>query len=475
MKNKAKNMIKQIIFDLDGVLIDSRGLHFKSFNEALKITCPDFAITKEEHLSTYDGLPTTRKLELLTENKGLPKELYNKIWEKKQEITLGLMYDYYEDRKLILILDKLREKGIRMSVASNSVRDSIITALHYKKVLHFFDHIVSNQDVIQPKPSPEMYYKIMIQSGIHSRNTLILEDSNTGREAVLNSGAHLGAIKDPEDLTYEKIMNYINKIETKPYEKTKWEGGDMNVLIPMAGAGSRFEQAGYSFPKPLIDVKGKPMIQTVVESLNINANYIFIVQKSHYDKYSLQHTLNLIAPNCKIIQVDGITEGAACTTLLAKDYINSDKPLLIANSDQYLDWNSNQFMYSMIGDEIDGGILTFPSCHPKWSYAKLCKDGFIMEVAEKKVISNNATVGVYYFRKGTDYVAGAEQMIEKNLRTNNEFYVCPVYNECIHNGGNYKIFDIEESSMWGLGTPEDLSHFLQNYETNSPQRQLQRS
>ena len=460
-------MIKQIIFDLDGVLIDSRELHFKSFDQALKLICPDFAIEKEEHLSTYDGLPTTKKLELLTENKGLPKKLYNKIWQKKQDITLNLMMDYIEDRRLVIILDKLKEQGIRMSVASNSVRESIITALHNKKILHFFDHIVSNQDVLRSKPNPEMYYQIMIQSGIPSRNTLILEDSNTGREAVLNSGAHLGAIKDPEDLTYEKIMNYINKIEDKPYEKTKWEGGNMNVLIPMAGAGSRFEKAGYSFPKPLIDVKGKPMIQTVVESLNINANYIFIVQKSHYEKYSLQHTLNLIAPNCKIIQVEGLTEGAACTTLLAKSLINNKEPLLIANSDQFLDWDSNQFMYSMIADETDGGILTFESSHPKWSYAKLNNDGFVQEVAEKKPISNHATVGVYYFKHGENYVKAAEQMISKNIRTNNEFYVCPVYNQCILNGEKIKIFGIPKDSMWGLGTPEDLSFFINNYETNS--------
>ena len=226
-------------------------------------------------------------------------------------------------------------------------------------------------------------------------------------------------------------------------------------------------------PKPLIDVKGKPMIQTVVDSLNINANYIFIVQKSHYEKYSLQHTLGLIAPNCKIIQVDGMTEGAACTTLLAKDLINNDQPLLIANSDQYLDWDSNQFMYSMTGDEIDGGILTFPSCHPKWSYAKLCDNGFVTEVAEKKVISEHATVGVYYFKKGSDYVSGAEQMIEKNIRTNNEFYVCPVYNQCILNKGKYKIFSVEEEAMWGLGTPEDLMYFVNNHETNRTQRELQ--
>tara|TARA_B110000495_G_scaffold33059_1_gene25811 strand:+ start:933 stop:2342 length:1410 start_codon:yes stop_codon:yes gene_type:complete len=468
-------MINQIIFDLDGVLINSRELHFESFNGAINNVCPSYSITKEEHLSTYDGLPTTRKLELLTENKGLPKNLYKEIWEKKQRITLAMMETYQKDEKLDLMLGKLKQKGIRMSVASNSVRESIITALYHKKILHHFDYIMSNQDVLKAKPSPEMYYRIMIQSGIPSRHTLILEDSNKGREAVLNSGSHLGPIKNPDDLTYEKIMNYINEIESKPYEKTKWEGGDMNVLIPMAGAGSRFEQAGYSFPKPLIDVKGKPMIQTVVESLNINANYTFIVQKSHYEKYSLQHTLNLIAPNCKIIQVDGMTEGAACTTLLAKEHINNDKPLLIANSDQYLDWDSNQFMYSMIGDKIDGGILTFPSCHPKWSYAKLCKDGLVTEVAEKKVISEHATVGVYYFKKGSDYVTGAEQMIKKNIRTNDEFYVCPVYNQCILNEGKYKIFSVKEESMWGLGTPEDLTYFINKHETNSTQRQLQGS
>ena len=467
-------MINQIIFDLDGVLIDSRELHFKSFDAALVSICPNFAISKEEHLSTYDGLPTTKKLELLTEKKGLPKKLYNKIWKKKQEITLNLMSNYVEDRRLIVILEKLKQQGLRMSVASNSVRDSIITSLHNKKILHFFDYVVSNQDVLRPKPNPEMYYSIMIQSGIPSRNTLILEDSNTGREAVLNSGSHLGAIKDPEDLTYKKIMNYINQTEEKPYEQTKWEGGDMNVLIPMAGAGSRFEKAGYSFPKPLIDIKGKPMIQTVVDSLNINANYIFLVQKSHYEKYSLQHTLNLIAPNCKIIQVDGMTEGAACTTLLAEELINNDKPLLIANSDQYLDWDSNQFMYSMIADEVDGGILTFPSKHPKWSYAKLDEGGFVSEVAEKKPISEYATVGVYYFKKGSDYVEGAKQMISKNIRTNNEFYVCPVYNQCINNKKKYKIFNITESNMWGLGTPEDLDFFLKNNETYSSQRKHKR-
>jgi len=233
----------------------------------------------------------------------------------------------------------------------------------------------------------------------------------------------------------------------------------MNVLIPMAGAGSRFETAGYTFPKPLIDVNGKPMIQLVVENINIEAKYIFIVQKEHYKKYHLKYLLNLITNNnCEVVQVDGLTEGAACTTLLAKDYIDNNKPLVIANSDQWVDWESNEFMYAMGADNVDGGILTFPATHPKWSFAKLDKDGFVSEVAEKKVISNNATVGIYYWKKGSDYVNYTEQMIEKNIRTNGEFYVCPVFNEAIEDNKKIKQYPIER--MMGLGTPEDLQKYL---------------
>ena len=171
--------------------------------------------------------------------------------------------------------------------------------------------------------------------------------------------------------------------------------------------------------------------------------------------------LNLIAPACDIVLVDGVTEGAACTTLLARKYIDNDKPLIIANSDQYVEWNSNEVIYAWSADEIDGGILTFESTHPKWSFAKIDDYGFVSEVAEKKPISNNATVGVYYWQKGSEYVKYADQMIDKNVRTNNEFYVCPVFNEAIQDGKKIKIKEIKK--MWGLGTPEDLNYFLQNH------------
>jgi dTDP-glucose pyrophosphorylase len=240
----------------------------------------------------------------------------------------------------------------------------------------------------------------------------------------------------------------------------KWKNEKLNVLIPMAGAGSRFEQAGYTFPKPLIEVNGKPMIEVVVNNLNIEAHYIFLVQKEHYEKYNLKYLLNLIAPDCDIVQVDGITEGAACTTLLASKLIDNENPLLIANSDQYINWNSNECMYAFDADTIDGGILTFKSHHPKWSYVEVGETGFVTKVAEKQVISDNATVGIYYWKKGKEYVKYAQQMIDQNVRVNNEFYVCPVYNQAILDNKKIRIKEVKK--MWGIGTPEDLKYFLEN-------------
>jgi hypothetical protein len=232
----------------------------------------------------------------------------------------------------------------------------------------------------------------------------------------------------------------------------------------MAGMGSRFEKAGYTFPKPLIEVHGKPMIQWVIDSLKINAKFIFIVQSIHQKKFNIKSLLKYLYPNSVIIESDGLTEGAACTSLLATEFINNNDPLLIANSDQFIEWDSAKIMYKLIEKKIDGAILTFKSTHPKWSYAKINENNEVEKVAEKEVISNNATVGVYYWKKGKDYVKFANEMIKKNIRTNNEFYICPVYNEAILNGKKIVIEEVKK--MWGLGTPEDLDYFLKYFKLN---------
>lgn len=454
-------MKKLIIFDLDGVLIDSRELHFDALNEALKEIDFKFIITLKEHLTKYDGLPTNKKLEILTNEKSLDKKYYEQIWRRKQEITLQLIEDSVNvDEKLIKIFSYLKESGIKICVASNSIKKTIEIILIEKRIFDYVDLIVSNEDINYPKPNPQMYLKCMYNFGISPRDTIIVEDSYIGRTAAYESGAIVCPVKNSKELTLDLIKEYIKEEKSS----MKWKNRKMNVLIPMAGEGSRFSKAGYTFPKPLIEVNGKPMIQLVVENLNIDANFIFIVRKEHSEKYKLKAFLSQICNGCKIIEIDSLTEGAACTTLIAKEYINNDDELLIANSDQFIKWNSCEFYHFMNSDSIDGGILTFNNNHPKWSYVKLDDYKNVLEVKEKEVISNLATVGIYHWSKGSDYVKYAEQMINKNIRYGQsfngqgEFYVAPVYNEAIKNGKIIKTFNVEK--MYGLGTPEDLNNFL---------------
>lgn len=452
---------KLIIFDLDGVLIDSRELHYHALNAALKKVSSQFVINLEEHLSVYDGLSTTAKLNMLSSKKGLDKNLHNQVWQDKQTATFDLIKQFPQNQKLIDLFQKIKQQNIKIAVASNSIRETVKLALLSTGVLEYVDYYVSNEDVSKHKPYPEMYWKCMVALNGLPKTTVIIEDSHIGRQGALDSGANLVPVQNCDDLTESKIEESINLLNGIKQKKIPWRDKKMNVLIPMAGAGSRFAQAGYTFPKPLIEVHGKPMIELVVNNLNIEARYIFIVQKAHYETYQLKYLLNLIAPNCEIVQVDGLTEGAACTTLLAQEFIDNNEPLVIANSDQYVEWNSNECMYAFSADDIDGGILTFESHHPKWSYAKVGDDGFVSEVAEKKVISSNATVGIYYWKRGSDYVKYAKKMIKKNIRVNNEFYVCPVYNQAVEDGKRIRIKEIEK--MWGIGTPEDLKRFLDEF------------
>jgi HAD superfamily hydrolase (TIGR01509 family) len=445
---------------LDGVLIEAKKIHYDCLNVALREQGEKYVINWEEHLSLYDGLKTNQKLELLTERKGLPIESYQKVWDKKQQLTLQELKELKPSNQLIVCMESIVSNGYKIAVCSNSIRKTVLTVISKLGIMEYMDLILSNEDVKNSKPHPEMYWKAISMMGVLPEETLIVEDSPYGLLAASRAKANILRVKNSYEVTWNNIhkkLQEINmgQIQTKP----KWVDKKLNVLIPMAGAGSRFQQAGYTFPKPLIDVHGKPMIQVVVDNLNIEANYIYVVQKEHRIKYNLDTLLNLITPNCKIVEVDGMTEGAACTTLLAKEYINSDEPLIMANSDQFIEWDSNEFMYKMIEQKVDGGIVTFNATHPKWSFVKVNEYGYVTEVAEKNPISDIATVGVYFWNKGSDYVKYAEQMINKNIRVNNEFYVCPVFNEAVNDNKKIKTFNINK--MWGLGTPEDLKYYLE--------------
>ena len=451
--------IKLVIFDLDGVLVEAKNIHYDALNDALG---KEYAISWNEHLSTYDGLKTNQKLDMLTERKGLPTSSHTDIWIHKQKLTLEKLKQLEPSDVLIELMDSLVERGYKIAVCSNSIRKTVLTVLSKLGIMEFMDYIISNEDVENSKPHPEMYWNAISKMKCLPEETLIVEDSPYGLLAAARSKSHILRVKNTKQTNLKNINNKLKQIEMGEQQSTPaWRDETLNVLIPMAGAGSRFQQAGYTFPKPLIEVKGKPMIQVVVENLNIKANFIYVVQKEHREKYNLDTLLNLITPNCKIVEVDGITEGAACTALLAKEYIDSENPLFFANSDQFVEWDSNEFLYKMNETNADGGIVSFRATRPKWSFAKIDEQGLVTEVAEKNPISDIATVGYYYWKNGSDFVKYAEEMIEQDVRVNGEFYVCPVFNQAIADGKEIRTFDIPK--MWGLGTPEDLKEYLENY------------
>lgn len=230
----------------------------------------------------------------------------------------------------------------------------------------------------------------------------------------------------------------------------------------MAGLGSRFSEQGFDTPKPLIEFFGKSMIRHVVEHLNMPyCHHIFLCQKSHVKQFNLHQVFSSFLKHFTIVEVDGYTEGAACTVLCAKHLIDNDNPIMIVNSDQLLHWNPE--LLPAFTEHCDGLIYCFIGEGPKWSYVKLDEFGDnIIEVAEKVEISNYATAGMYFWNKGSDFVKYAEQMIMQDKRVNGEFYVAPVYNEAIQ---DYKYFEmVLVDRVDQVGTPEELKAYLEKIE-----------
>lgn len=239
----------------------------------------------------------------------------------------------------------------------------------------------------------------------------------------------------------------------------------LNIVVPMAGRGSRFANAGYQDPKPLIRFGGKPMIQWVVGNVTPKGphRFVFLCLEEHLGQYpDIPTTLRSISPGCEIVPVEGVTEGAACTVLLARRWIDSDEPLMIANSDQFVSLGIADYLAVMETEHADGLIMTFEADDPKWSYCRLRADETVSEVVEKQVVSNEATVGIYNFRRGRDFVRAADRMIADNLRVNNEFYVAPTYNQLIAEGAKIVVARTgrEYAGMYGLGIPSDLDFFM---------------
>jgi dTDP-glucose pyrophosphorylase len=236
----------------------------------------------------------------------------------------------------------------------------------------------------------------------------------------------------------------------------------LNVVMPLAGRGLRFTAAGYATPKPLLPVWGRPMTEVVIANLRPRCphRFLFVILREHAEGFGLDGHLRRWVPDCQILMIDRVTEGAACTVLLTRDWIDNDQPLMIANCDQWVDVDVNAYLAAL--DGVDGLIMTMWADDPKWSYVRFGEGGRIVEVVEKQVVSHEATVGIYNYRRGADFVWAAERMIAAGRRVNGEFYVAPAYNELIAAGRKLAVYNVgrEGAGMYGLGIPADLETFL---------------
>lgn len=459
-------MIKGIIFDLDGVLVDAVDWHFKALNKALNLF--GCSLEEIEHQENFDGLPTAKKLEMLSESKGLPRNLHSFIIDQKQIYTIEtIRKNCAPSDQISELLSSLKERGYSLAVASNSVKQTIQLVLEQMRISSYFDVILSRQDVPRGKPHPDIFYRALELMNLDSNETLIIEDSKPGIIAANQVTPHVLVVKSPQEVSLGKINPVLAKLEEAPFPNslnTRRHNPLIQIVVPMAGLGTRFQAAGYERPKPFIDVLGKPMIQWVTENMAPKQwlhNFTFLCHKDHLQKKEYSDFLKSISPKSQIVPVLKTTEGAACTVLLCVDKINPSQPLVLANSDQWVDISIDDFIDDAITSGCDGSIMTFKAKEDKWSYARLNKLGRVVEVSEKVPISENATVGVYYFKHAQDFIDAACSMIRKNIRTKGEFYVCPVYNELISMNKRIKIYEIEKEKMHGLGTPEDLQDFLE--------------
>lgn len=240
----------------------------------------------------------------------------------------------------------------------------------------------------------------------------------------------------------------------------------MQILIPMGGAGSRFTAAGYDDPKPFIKFHGKTMIENVVDNLGLENSYILVTQEQHYNDY--RHIFDNIAKHVKDLKVcklQGMTRGAAESCLMAESLLDPSLPLMIANCDQMMEWDQTKFKAWFFDSGLDGVMMTFDSQSPKNSYAEIDENGLVIRTAEKQVISKHATNGIYVWKTANDFIIAAKEMIDQDIRENNEFYVCPVYNFNIKWGQKIGIYYIH--GHWPIGTPQDLTTYLDHFRENN--------
>lgn len=439
-------MIRALLFDLDGVLLDTNDMHR---------ACLHRAVCESGYSSLADLLPNNQmtsreKLKCLNEI-GLPADLNEIIIHNKHNLSQSwIETNVKSDNDLVNMFARFHIDGIRTCIVTNTNLDFVKSWQHQVGLDGLIDVIVSNDDVRNHKPHPDPYLLALKRLCLSRDDAVVFEDSLEGLKSACSAGLRVVHIQ-----RQQRIIEHVKTTLRKSRESWNIFAPDLRVLVPMAGEGSRFRQAGYDIPKPFIEVLGMPMVNLVISRLPVMGQNIFIARTNMTP--DCDDRLRRIDDMCQVVYVDRLTEGAACTVLLAKDIINDDDPLMIVNSDNIVTFNYIELIEKTHELNAASAIMTFKGSGPKWSYSRVNDEGYVIETAEKRQICDDATSGVYFFQRGRDFVKYAQMMIEKNIRVNNEFYVCPVYNQLIDDG--QKVINLS-STFDSLGTPEDLDNFL---------------
>jgi beta-phosphoglucomutase-like phosphatase (HAD superfamily) len=458
------SVIKALIFDLDGVLADLCDLHRLTFIKAFNAAVGTSLLDDDIHERHLEGLDTRSKLSVC-------KSLFptysfdsDAVFKEKQAKTADELALYHFPTRTADALTWAKEQGLILACVTNSIRATMDTVLMRLGIANgIFDLTLSNEDVSAPKPSPAGYIAAMERLGVSPLQTVIFEDSARGLAAANASGAHVVKVLNSLDITASFLESVI-LTGSRPVAATS-----LRIVIPMAGLGSRFAKDGFYVQKPFLPVIGEngaqeQMWEMVVENLMPKDPILRANTEVHLVVREEQLPFFRRLPHVHLHTVPYLTEGAACTVLTLKDLINDDVPLCIGNSDQFLDWDADEFYRAAFHVSYSGAISVFYNPRPddlKWSYAALTNDGRVSRVAEKVYIGPHATTGIYAWKRGRDFVKHAENMIARNERVNNEFYVCPVYNGAIQEGSDFRIHNC--TRFWGVGVPDDYIHFLDHY------------
>ena len=439
---------KYYLFDLDGVLINTDNIQYNSTKEAIYNTCK-YDISSKDDINIFKSTITTRKkLEYLVNRKVIKDNDVEKIYSLKKSIANEKFEKITIDKKKIELFEFLKDNDCKIAVITNSNKNSANIILKHIGIYKYIDYFITNEDVVNSKPHSEPYIKAMIKFGGDINEYIIFEDSEIGLISAHGTGCKVYEVKNSNDVNLDliKSLNNIND-----------DISNINIVIPMAGLGNRFKERNFKTLKPLLKIKNATLIEYAINTLDINGNYIFIIRKNNED---IKNILKKIKKDCKIIEIDYLTEGSASSCYLAKDYINNNNELIISNCDQILEWSSERFLNKTRELNLDCSVLTYLSDSNKNSYIKVDNANLAYKIQEKDVISNNALVGVHYFKKGSLFIKSYEEIYQNRIKIKDEYYISTVCNNLIkdcrvgHVPLNY------HEKYHSTGTPEDYFKYL---------------